>query len=79
MAMLDIADLEDRVRKEITGADVTVDTDGYYYNFTVVSDVFDGLNAVKRQQLVYGALNDLISSGELHAVNIKTQTTEEAR
>lgn len=76
--MLDISDLETRVRNTIEGADVSVDTDGYYYNFNVISDTFDGLNQVKRQQLVYAALNDLIADGSLHAVNIKTQTPEES-
>ena len=76
--MLDISDLEARVRNSIDGAEVTVDTDGYYYNFSVVSNLFDGLNQVKRQQMVYAALNDLIADGSLHAVNIKTQTPAES-
>ena len=76
--MLDISDLESRVRAVIEGADVSVDTDGYYYNFSVVSNTFEGLNQVKRQQMVYAALNDLIADGSLHAVNIKTQTPEES-
>lgn len=76
--MLDISNLETRVREAIEGSDVAVDTDGYYYNFSVVSESFEGLNQVKRQQMVYAALNDLIASGELHAVNIKTQTPSES-
>jgi len=76
--MLEISDLESRVRNAINDADVVVDTDGYYYNFKVVSNSFNGLNQVKRQQMVYAALNDLIADGSLHAVNIKTQTPEES-
>lgn len=76
--MLDISDLEARVRGAIEDAKVVVDTDGYYYNFSVVSEMFEGLNAVKRQQMVYAALNDLIADGSLHAVNIKTQTPTES-
>lgn len=76
--MLDISDLAARVRNTIKDADVVVDTDGYYYNFKVVSGSFDGLNQVKRQQMVYAALNDLIADGSLHAVNIKTQTPDES-
>lgn len=76
--MLEISDLESRVRAAIEGADVKVDTDGYYYNFKVISHTFEGLNQVKRQQMVYAALNDLIADGSLHAVNIKTQTPEES-
>jgi len=33
---------------------------------------------VKRQQLVYASLGDLISSGAIHAVNIRTMTPAEA-
>lgn len=76
--MLDISDLEARVRSSIDGAEVVVDTDGYYYNFAVVSTSFEGLNQVKRQQMVYAALNDLIADGSLHAVNIKTRTPSES-
>ena len=35
------------------------------------------LIAVKRQQLVFGALNDVIASGEIHAVHMKTYTPAE--
>ena len=75
--MLDIQDLENRVRSAIEGADVKVETDGYYYNFSVVSTEFAEKNQVKRQQMVYAAQNDLIADGSLHAVNIKTQTPSE--
>ena len=53
---------------------VNVDTDGYYFNIQVISARFDGLNTVKRQQLVYKGLQQAITSGSLHAVNIKTYT-----
>ena len=43
-------------------------------NFQVIAvgEVFEGLSAVKRQQLIYTALNDEIASGTLHAISIKT-------
>lgn len=54
-----------------------VETDGYYYQVEGVGQAFAGLNAVKRQQLVYGVLNPLIASGALHAVIIRAFTPEE--
>jgi len=44
---------------------------------TAVGDVFDGLNAVKRQQAVYGVLNGCISSGAIHAVTMRLSTPAE--
>jgi len=55
-----------------------VDGDGYQYQVNAVSDVFDGLNAVKRQQFVYKILNPYIADGRIHAVTIKAQTPAEA-
>ena len=41
---------------------------------TVVSEIFEGLRPVARQQKVYAPLNEFIRSGELHAVNIIAKT-----
>ncbi len=60
--------------EKLTECQVQVDGDGYKYEITVVGDVFDGLNAVKRQQYVYAALNEKIADGSIHAVTIKTFT-----
>jgi acid stress-induced BolA-like protein IbaG/YrbA len=39
--------------------------------------VFEGLNAVKRQQAVYKVLNPHISSGAIHAVSMRLSTDAE--
>ena len=65
------------IDQAIAGCDVEVTIDGSHVHLIVVSEAFDGLNAVKRQQLVYGALNDVIASGEIHAVHMKTYTPAE--
>jgi len=44
---------------------------------TAIGDVFDGLNAVKRQQQIYQVLNPHISSGAIHAVTMRLYTREE--
>ena len=46
--------------------------DGRHFDISVVSNAFSGLSSVKRQQLVYAALNQYITSGDIHAVSIKT-------
>ena len=74
---MDLKDIENRVQNHIEGCDVKVETDGYYVTVHVVSDVFEGMRPVKRQQTVYGAFSDLIADGSLHAVNINAKTPSE--
>ena len=61
----------------IAGSEVQVASDGNHVSVTVISAAFEGLNAVKKQQLVYGALQDAIASGAIHAVHMKTYTPAE--
>lgn len=56
---------------------VQVRGDGYHYQVTIVSDVFLGKSNVARQQWVYAQLKTYITTGELHAVSMKTWTTNE--
>lgn len=51
--------------------------DGRHFEALVVSSLFDGLNLVKRQQLVYKSLGDLITSGKVHALSLRTYTLQE--
>ena len=69
--------IEKRIKDGIPDAEVILDGEGCSYKVTVVSDVFDGLSPVKKQQTVYATVNDLIASGELHALTIKTFTPEQ--
>ncbi|CAB0150533.1 Acid stress protein IbaG [Pseudidiomarina piscicola] len=57
--------------------EVLVKVDGSQASITVASEQFDGLSRVKKQQLVYAPLKELIASGELHAVSIKAYTPTE--
>lgn len=66
--------LQELLAERLSDCQVSVNGDGYKYEITVVGDVFDGLNVVKRQQHVYAALNDKITDGSVHAVTIKTYT-----
>ena len=59
-------------------ARVTVITeDNVHFEAIVIAKQFSGLSLLKRQQMVYGALNDHILQGELHALSLKTLTLEE--
>ena len=56
---------------------VQVKGDGYHYDLTIVSDVFLGKSKVARQQWVYAQLKDEITTGNLHALSMKTWTKNE--
>ena len=51
--------------------------DERHFTALVISSAFEGLNLVKRQQLVYKTLGDLISTGKVHALSLKTYTSHE--
>lgn len=48
-----------------------------HYRITVVSDKFEGVGRVQRQQMVYGLLDDAFAQG-LHALAMTTRTPSEA-
>ena len=54
-----------------------VSGDGYHYEITIVSDIFESKRNVARQQWVYAIINNWIASGSLHAVTMKTYTSKE--
>ena len=58
---------------------VDVELSGNHCTVTVVSDEFEGLSRVKKQQKVYQCLNEKIASGEIHALNIQAFTTTQWR
>ena len=60
-----------RVLDAIADATVSVAVDGNRAMIDVVSPVCSDLSRVKKQQLVYACIEDLIASGDLHAVTIK--------
>jgi acid stress-induced BolA-like protein IbaG/YrbA len=43
-----------------------------------MGDIFEGLNAVKRQQTIYKVLNEHISSGAIHAVTMRLSAPSDA-
>ncbi len=65
------------VEQSLPGSQVQVGIDGNHVSLVVVSDAFNELSAVKRQQKVYAALARQIASGAIHAVHMKTLTPDE--
>ncbi len=74
---MDAATVKTLVEAELDQCQVDVQGEGANYDITVVGPVFEGLRPVRRQQLVYAALNSHIADGSIHAVNIHTYTPEQ--
>ena len=74
---MDIEEIKRLLQAVLLDCDITVESEGSHLNVTVVGEVFAGKRAVQRQQLVYGALNEKIASGAVHAVNMKLCTPAE--
>ena len=55
-------------------SEVHVDNQGTHYTVMAIGECFEGLSRVKRQQIVYAPLSELIADGTIHAVSIKTFT-----
>ena len=56
---------------------VNVSGDGYHYQLVIVSDEFIGKSKVQRSQWVYKELKNYITTGQLHALTMKTWTKDE--
>ena len=67
--------IEEALAADFPGATIDVQLDGSHCQVTVISDAFEGLRPVARQQRVYAPLGEFIRSGALHAVNIIAKTS----
>ncbi|PCI81850.1 MAG: cell division protein BolA [SAR86 cluster bacterium] len=76
---MDASQITSLLDAELTECQVTVDGGDGKYLVTVIGDVFEGLNAVKRQQTIYKILNEHITSGAIHAVTMSLMTANESQ
>lgn len=67
-------ELKSAIISALPDATVNVEMQGNHAHLVVVSSAFEGLSPVKKQQLVYAAVNESIASGAVHAVHMKTLT-----
>ena len=76
---MDASQITTELNAELSDCQVTVDGGDGKYLVTVIGDVFEGLNAVKRQQAIYKILNEHITSGAIHAVTMNLMTVNESQ
>ncbi len=74
--MLDASQIRARIAAALPGAVVEVhDTTGAgdHFEARVVSAAFAGKSRLQQHQMVYAPLADLLASGALHALALKTE------
>ena len=73
---MEVSEIEELVSKLINDAltldELHVTFDGSQCCINAISDMFDDLSRVKRQQAVLAPLADIIKDGTVHAVTVKT-------
>jgi len=71
--------MHQQISEALPGADVEVTGSGGHFEIKVVSSAFEGLNTLKKQRLVYGAIKDLMAgdAAPVHAIDRMTTVTPE--
>lgn len=78
--MISPQQVEAMIKAELPDAQVQVQDltgGGDHYQVTVVSSQFGGKRLVQQHQLVYGALQEAMSTEAIHALAVKTYTPED--
>lgn len=73
-------ELQNRIVGALPGSEVEVRDitgTGDHYEARVVCDRFAGKSMIEQHKLVYAALADVLESGELHALALKTYSPEQ--
>ncbi len=73
-----IEQIKQLILKALPNSEVAIESnDNIHFEAIIISQLFENLSMVKRQQLVYGAISSELKSGEIHAFSMKTLTPEE--
>ncbi len=70
-------EIQQAIKASFPDAAINLDGEDCSFKVTVISDGFDGLSAVKRQQQVLATVHDKLTSGELHAFSVSAFTLAE--
>ncbi|MDU0352820.1 BolA family protein [Paraglaciecola aquimarina] len=71
---MDTQQIESLLLETLGLAEVHVSGEGSHFQVIAVSDKFEDMSRVKKQQFVYAPLAEKIAEGVMHAVSIKTFT-----
>ena len=70
-------DVKSHIENGIPDSEAIISGEGCNLEATVISDAFEGKTMLAEQKMVFATVNDLITSGELHALGIKAYTRKE--
>ncbi len=70
-------DVKKLIEQGVPDSEAIISGEGCNLSAIVISDSFEGKTMVAEQKMVYATVNDLITSGELHALGIKAYTKTE--
>ncbi len=70
------SDIKLLIEQGLPGAEVDVlGDDGQHFDAVVVSTAFTGKSLIEQHRMVKATLGDKFSSGELHALSLKTRAS----
>ncbi|OIP68544.1 MAG: BolA family transcriptional regulator [Oscillatoriales cyanobacterium CG2_30_44_21] len=73
--MISHTQIAELIRAALPEAKVQVEDpnhDGQHFSAIVVADQFEGLSMIKQHKLIYGAIQEHLDTGEIHALQLKT-------
>jgi acid stress-induced BolA-like protein IbaG/YrbA len=70
-------EIQQAIKTCFPDAAINLDGEDCSFKATVISDGFEGLSPVKRQQQVLATVHDKLTNGELHAFSVSAFTLAE--
>ena len=74
---METSEVKSLLESELADCEIEVKSDGSHFEVTVIGEIFAGMSPLNKQRTVNKVLMDHITSGAIHAVNIKTFTPDE--
>jgi len=74
---MQVEEVKTMLEAGLPAAEVRVSGDGSHFDVVVISEEFEGKSMVQEQRMVFATLGDKITSGAIHAINIKAYTPDE--
>ena len=74
---MELSEVKALLDAAMPGCEIIVESDGSHYGITVIGSEFEGVSTLNRQRSVNKVLMEHITSGAIHAVNIKVFSPDE--
>lgn len=74
---MEISEITGRIIAQIPNANIQVEGEDCSFSLTLVSDTFESMPRVRRQQTILGLFSEELSRGDLHALSVKAYTRSE--